>query len=110
MSKNTNCLQGVRCPNCQQEDVFHIEAVALVEVRDNGTEDLQTNYEWEDDAFCKCPICEFEATLLDFTIGHQEKLLLSINKNICSDCGRDYTDEPLEEDELCVCRTEGEGI
>lgn len=79
MSKNHNCLEGVRCFNCLQEDVFHVAAVILVEVRDNGTEDLQTDYEWNDDSYCKCPTCGQEGKLLDFTIEYQEKLLLSIN-------------------------------
>lgn len=69
---NTNCLEGVQCPKCKQEHGFHITAKILVYVTDEGTEDLQGDYEWDKDSFCKCIECEHTGTVKDFTVALQD--------------------------------------
>lgn len=73
---NYNCLQGMRCPNpeCKSEGPFNIEAVVMVMVTDDGTEDQGSDYEWRDDAFCQCIACGSNGTVYDFTIGNQLKM------------------------------------
>lgn len=64
---NTNCLQGIECPECGGEDEFRIIAQIWVTVRDEGTEDEQGDYEWDKDSACQCTACEHFATVRDFT-------------------------------------------
>lgn len=66
---NKNCLEGVRCPKCGQEDRFHINAEITVSVTDDGTEDMDGNYGWSENSACFCPDCEFNEILSFFTIG-----------------------------------------
>lgn len=75
---NENCLEGVACPNCGQEHRFHIAAMVMVEVTDNGTEDMGGAYEWDDSNTCQCadPNCDYTGSLREFTIDNwpEEKL------------------------------------
>jgi hypothetical protein len=67
---NTNCLEGIRCPQCGQEDRFMIASKIIAEVTDDGAEVASPMYgigfEWDDDSYCRCPECDFEGTLNDF--------------------------------------------
>lgn len=56
--KNTNCLEGMKCPKCGSLEPFEISARATFEVFDSGTEDY---YEvaWENDSDCLCMECSF---------------------------------------------------
>jgi hypothetical protein len=53
---NTNCLEGMKCPNCGQEDNFRITAEAVFDVTDDGT-DLFGSVEWDDDSPVVCLQC-----------------------------------------------------
>jgi hypothetical protein len=66
--KNTNCLKGVKCPKCGQEDTFKIEASCLFTVTDDGTEDEGNGHEWDDTNYCECFDCGYHGTVADFTI------------------------------------------
>jgi hypothetical protein len=72
-SKNTNCLEGVKCPKCGQEDLFKIAASVIGEVCDDGTEDQDGGYEWDQQAFCQCCECDHAGKLADFTIENWGK-------------------------------------
>jgi len=72
-SNNTNCLEGVKCPKCGQEDLFKIAARVIVEVSDDGTEDQGGDYEWDQAAFCQCCECDHAGQLADFTIENWNK-------------------------------------
>lgn len=65
MKRNTNCLKGVRCPQCGNQEVFWITATCKAKVTDTGVID-STAYEWNDDALCRCPLCETTGILSDF--------------------------------------------
>ena len=68
---NTNCLEGLRCPKCKQDDMLHIAGTSLFHVVDDGT--LQhEDIEWDDDSFARCPQCNFEGILKDFRIEEVE--------------------------------------
>lgn len=67
---NINCLQGIRCPKCGNEDEFLIQALVTVTVTDEGSSDEGCNHEWTDDSFCECGSyeCEYTGKLKDFYI------------------------------------------
>lgn len=65
MSKNTNCLEGIRCPDCEQEDSFRIMGSSVFTVEDDGTVD-HGDVEWDDDSWAFCPACEYEGKLGSF--------------------------------------------
>lgn len=51
---NNNCLAGIRCPKCQQEDNFKIEVVTTLDFTDDGTGDHQ-DADWGDESTIECP-------------------------------------------------------
>jgi DNA-directed RNA polymerase subunit RPC12/RpoP len=63
---NTNCLEGVRCPKCGQEDRFKIVALTTCLVTDDGSEPVG-DHEWDDESATRCPECGFDGTLKDFS-------------------------------------------
>jgi Zn ribbon nucleic-acid-binding protein len=69
---NENCLEGLRCPNCKQEDVLQIAGTSLFRVVDDGTESHE-DVEWDDASFTRCPTCGFQGKLVDFRIEKTEK-------------------------------------
>ena len=65
-TKNTNCLEGVACPKCGQEDKFLVQATSTFELYDNGTGD-HSDVEFDNDSWMLCPICEYEGEYQTFT-------------------------------------------
>lgn len=63
--KNTNCLEGMKCPECGSLGPFAIAANVLAEVTDSGVEEYY-DVEWDDDCFCHCQLCGRDATVGDF--------------------------------------------
>jgi phage FluMu protein Com len=70
---NTDCLEGIRCPGCKQEDELMIELLVSVRITDDGTEDQGGDYEWDDNSPCSCPKCKFLGTIKDFQVESQPK-------------------------------------
>ena len=69
---DTNCLQGIRCPECGQEDRFEIEIKVMVEVTDEGTGDFTSNVgDWEDSSYIACKECRHPGTVAEFTITEE---------------------------------------
>jgi hypothetical protein len=62
---NTNCLEGIRCPKCGQEDEFRIACTMVCTVIDDGTEKIG-DIEWDENSWCLCPRCEKDGKLKDF--------------------------------------------
>ena len=62
---NTNCLEGMRCPKCKQEDTLHIIASVTLEVTDDGSEAIG-DQEWDDTNPCHCPECKYKGTVGEF--------------------------------------------
>jgi hypothetical protein len=71
---NTNCLEGIRCPRCKQEDVIYIVASHEVRVTDDGTEDEGGDWEWNHGSETRCGdnACAFTGPLRDFEVEHQD--------------------------------------
>ena len=64
---NTNCLAGIQCPDCGNEESFRIAATTIATVTDDGTED-HGDMEWDDDSYAECTACHRHGTLKDFTV------------------------------------------
>ena len=62
---NTNCLEGVACPECGSEGPFRISGCSIFEVWDGGTEGHE-DVEWGDDSVIQCKSCPRCGTLGEF--------------------------------------------
>jgi predicted RNA-binding Zn-ribbon protein involved in translation (DUF1610 family) len=62
---NENCLEGVKCPDCGNEDRFFIAANVMVDVTDSGA-DVEGDMEWDEKSFTRCPQCGMTGELRDF--------------------------------------------
>lgn len=62
---NANCLEGIRCPACGNEDRFRIAATSIFTVTDDGTGD-HGDVEWHDGSFTECAGCSRSGILKDF--------------------------------------------
>jgi hypothetical protein len=68
MSRNINCLENIRCPECRHAAGFYIDASVLAFVTDDGAEPANGNFNWEDDSPITCPECDHSGTVRDFTL------------------------------------------
>lgn len=63
---NTNCLSGMRCPECGSLGDFRISVVTMAVVSDDGV--LETNdHEWDNNSYCECCECSHSGTVGTFT-------------------------------------------
>jgi hypothetical protein len=63
--KNTNCLEGMKCPQCGSYYPFAIKATSVFLVYDSGTESY-SNVEWDDESRCVCDRCDFTGKVKEF--------------------------------------------
>ncbi len=63
---NTNCLEGMLCPECGANEPFLIVAQAVFKVFDEGTDGC-TDVVWNDDDRCRCVACEHIGTVKNFS-------------------------------------------
>lgn len=69
VTKNENCLEGMRCPKCQSDGPFWIAATITAQVlmSDDGTvEERPEGTTWDDNSSCRCPECGFALVVGDF--------------------------------------------
>lgn len=67
---NTNCLAGIKCPKCGSDEQFRIEAKAMFNVTDDGTEHASDGaVEWDDGNYCECYACSHYGTVKDFKVA-----------------------------------------
>ena len=72
-SKNENCLAGVRCPKCKQEDFFKIAGTAMFSVTDAGADYEGGDIDWDESSLCVCSECKHTGLLGEFYISNQKK-------------------------------------
>lgn len=70
-NENTNCLQGMKCPECGSLEPFDIVATTVVSMWDEGSEDAK-GFEWGDTNYCTCTSCEHHALVSEFQQAVQE--------------------------------------
>lgn len=73
MSKNTNCLEGIRCPKCGYEDGFNVSitVTTTVYMTDDGfslDEGSNAETNWDDDDYMSCIDCGYEAVVALFRV------------------------------------------
>ena len=68
-TKNVNCLEGLKCPECGNDDRLIIHGCSAFEVTDEGTT-RHWDVEYDDDSHAVCPNhdCDFEGKLGEFRI------------------------------------------
>ena len=54
---NTNCLEGMACPKCGQEQALLIVVTSWVTMTDDGTDGM-ADTEWDESSPCQCPECD----------------------------------------------------
>ena len=71
---NSNCLEGVKCPNCGSLGPFRIWATmeGWAEVDDDGVVDHQGDVEWEDTSLCQCFECGNRSDVAGFKKGFEK--------------------------------------
>lgn len=55
-SKNTNCLEGIECPECGHTEEFEINGHVWATVTDDGVTENE-NFEWDAGSTCRCVKC-----------------------------------------------------
>lgn len=63
---NTNCLQGVMCPQCGHTTDFHIVVEASVLMTDEGHDNNPHDTEWNENSGITCPRCRFQDIVDEF--------------------------------------------
>ena len=71
--KNTNCLEGMKCPECGSLEPFDIRVTVTMEVSDLGTDDYN-DVEWENGSQCCCRMCGFDGVVSDFKVEDSENV------------------------------------
>jgi hypothetical protein len=64
---NDNCLDGIECPTCGNEDQFRIEITIMASVTDDGVEIEYGHTEWDKTSYAECAECCKHGTVADFT-------------------------------------------
>lgn len=79
--KNSNCLDGMCCPDCGNEDELLIAATMFVSVKDDGTDPYASSVgdysqDWDDTSTCRCPECNHVGTVGEFKGKDPEDVLI----------------------------------
>ena len=64
---NQNCLSGLRCPNCGNEEPLVIGIHTLMRMLDKGS-DAHGDAEWNEESSCSCEACQYTGLIRDFRI------------------------------------------
>jgi hypothetical protein len=62
---NENCLDGIKCPACGNEDRFRIEVTVMATVTDDGAE-VEGDMEWDGNSYAECASCHEHGKLSHF--------------------------------------------
>lgn len=69
---NTNCLEGLACPCCAQEDEVLVYARVWVALRDDGTDPFADSLknrgdtDYDDGSAAECPCCGYIGKMNNF--------------------------------------------
>jgi hypothetical protein len=69
--ENTNCLEGVRCPQCGHEEGLSVSVTALARLSDNGFIDHE-DMDFQEASRASCPECSHTGVAEDFRIAKQQ--------------------------------------
>ena len=66
---NENCLAGIKCPKCGNEDRFIIGATILADVTDDRADIAKgSDVLWDDESNTGCPDCGENGPLSQFRV------------------------------------------
>lgn len=65
-----NLLKGFCCPECGNEESFHIFGSGKMLVYEDGVDEVE-DPEWEPSSKCECPECDFKGKVSDFCRGRR---------------------------------------
>ena len=82
LSENTNCLEGLKCPECGNDERLVIHGTSAFEVYDDGT-NRHWDVEWDDRSHAVCPNhdCNFEGQLGEFRTPPIKRPALVLTKD-----------------------------
>lgn len=84
---NTNCLEGVKCPACGNEDRFRISVTIDAIVTDGGAEPADNNHwDWNGESDCRCCNCGHYGKFKDFK--HEKHFMEKAYDSYFDDCER----------------------
>jgi len=63
---NTNCLAGMRCPQCGNEDMLKIHVSGFVDMTDDGCDGFAGDIDFDGRSHCQCPQCGHADTVKGF--------------------------------------------
>lgn len=65
---NSNCLSGMRCPECGSIEPFTIAIVKHLPVYDAGVDPYgeESDNHWDNSSYCRCNECDFDGIVADF--------------------------------------------
>ena len=70
---NENCLRGIECPKCGNEERFFIVATIVADVTDEGADTAKgSDHHWDDGSMTRCPECDWDGPLATFRIREKE--------------------------------------
>lgn len=75
---NTNCLEGISCPQCGSLEPFYVDIATTVEMTDNGWSLTRPGVDEMWTGGIQCVSCDHAGTLEEFRAGSA----------ICHDCER----------------------
>jgi hypothetical protein len=66
---NDNCLEGIKCPRCGNEERLLIVATILADVTDGGADVADgSDMHWDDASMTRCPECDADGPLRRFQV------------------------------------------
>jgi len=72
---NTNCLEGMKCPDCGSEGPFRISIEVVVLMHDDGFyTDTLNDATWGDSSYCCCDQCNWAFEVADFKAAAQREI------------------------------------
>lgn len=76
---NTNCLEGLKCPECGYEDEILVYAEMWVSLTDDGTDSFadslkhRSDVAYDENRDAECPNCQHVGRLKEWRITKQRK-------------------------------------
>jgi len=65
---NEGCLEDVACSNCGNREMFRVFVVQIASLCDSGVEEYEGDAEYDDTNSTRCPDCDADGLMGDFTI------------------------------------------
>jgi predicted RNA-binding Zn-ribbon protein involved in translation (DUF1610 family) len=67
--KNIGHMRGLKCPGCGNNDELRVYCEVVVKFTDVRLEIMSSEFDYTDNSYTLCPVCEFEGPLERFNNG-----------------------------------------